>query len=92
MVVIRFTRQGRKNRPFYFIVVADKKSPRDGKHIEKVGSYDPIAKAIILDMERVQYWVGVGAQTSHAVKSLIKKQVKLIQNQGDMVDNSTQSD
>ncbi len=74
MVVIRLSRQGRKNRPFYFVVVADKRARRDGRHIEKLGSYDPISKAIILDMARVKHWISVGAQASDVVKDIIKKQ------------------
>jgi small subunit ribosomal protein S16 len=74
MVVIRLSRQGRKNRPFYFVVVADKRARRDGRHIEKLGSYDPISKAIILDMDRVKHWLSVGAQASEVVKGIIKKQ------------------
>lgn len=73
MVVIRLSRQGRKNRPFYFVVVADKRARRDGRHIEKIGSYDPISKEIKLDMPRVEYWIGVGAQASDTVAHVIKK-------------------
>jgi small subunit ribosomal protein S16 len=73
MVVIRLSRQGRKNRPFYFIVVANKSARRDGRHIEKIGSYDPLSKEIKLDMERVEHWISVGAQPSDTVKNIIKK-------------------
>jgi small subunit ribosomal protein S16 len=74
MVVIRLSRQGRKNRPFYFIVVADKRARRDGRHIEKIGNYDPISKAVTLDTQRVKYWLSVGAQASDTVQVIIKKQ------------------
>jgi small subunit ribosomal protein S16 len=74
-VVIRLRREGAKNRPFYNVVVADKRSPRDGKFIEIVGSYDPIGKnqEKQLKIDRVQHWVGQGAKLSETVKSLVKK-------------------
>lgn len=76
MVVIRLSRGGAKKRPFYHIVVADKRRPRDGRFIESVGYFNPIAcgKDIRLKMniERVQYWVSKGAQPSDRVKHLIK--------------------
>ena len=73
MVVIRLARGGRKNRPFYFIHVTDKRARRDGRHIEKIGSYNPFSKAIILDLQRLEYWVGVGAIPSDTVKSIVKR-------------------
>jgi small subunit ribosomal protein S16 len=74
-VAIRLRREGAKNRPFYNVVVADKRSPRDGKFIEIVGSYDPIGKnqEKQLKLERVEYWLGQGAKASDTVKSLVKK-------------------
>ncbi len=71
-LAIRMTRGGRKNRPYYRIVIADKRSPRDGRFIEKVGTYDPLLKAddknrVVLNTERVQYWLGQGAQPSDRV-------------------------
>jgi small subunit ribosomal protein S16 len=74
-VVIRLRREGAKNRPFYNVEVADKRSPRDGKFIEIVGSYDPIGKnqEKQLKIDRVQHWVGQGAKLSETVKSLVKK-------------------
>jgi small subunit ribosomal protein S16 len=74
-VVIRLRREGAKNRPFYNVVVADKRSPRDGKFIEIVGSYDPIGKnqEKQLKLERVEHWLGQGAKASDTVKSLVKK-------------------
>jgi small subunit ribosomal protein S16 len=74
-VVIRLRREGTKNRPFYRVVVADKRSPRDGKFIETLGSYDPLGKnqESPLQIERVDYWISQGAQPSETVASLIKK-------------------
>lgn len=76
MVVIRLARGGQKKRPFYRVVVADKRMPRDGRFIERVGHYQPQAdedKKLGLDLARVDYWLGVGAQPSETVKSLIRK-------------------
>src|SRR5438105_1359695 len=68
---------GRKHRPFFRICVMDSRSPRDGKAIEELGFYDPMVKVkkdrVKLDMERVTYWLGVGAQPSVNVAALIKK-------------------
>jgi small subunit ribosomal protein S16 len=69
---IRLTRGGAKKRPFYRIVVADSRSPRDGRFIEKVGHYDPMVekgdpKRIVLDVERMKHWLSVGAQPSDRV-------------------------
>jgi small subunit ribosomal protein S16 len=66
------TRHGAKKRPFYHIVIADSRAPRDGRFIEKVGSYNPMLekgdeKRVILDVERVKHWLGVGAQPSDRV-------------------------
>ncbi|MDX1901523.1 MAG: 30S ribosomal protein S16 [Gammaproteobacteria bacterium] len=76
MVVIRLSRGGAKKRPFYHIVVADKRCARDGRRIEVLGYYNPIAagKEIRLrfDDERLQYWLSQGAQASDRVKYLIK--------------------
>ena len=73
--VIRLRREGAKNRPFYSVVVADKRSPRDGKFIEIVGSYDPVGKnqEKQLKVERVEHWLSKGAKASDTVKMLIKK-------------------
>ena len=75
MVRLRLTRTGRKKRPFYRIVAADSRSPRDGRIIEKLGHYDPMVNPseIKLDLERVDYWLGVGATTTETVGSLINK-------------------
>ena len=72
MLALRMTRHGTKKRPYYHIVVADSRSPRDGRFIEKVGSYNPMlprehAERVKLNAERIKYWVGVGAQASERV-------------------------
>ncbi len=76
MVKLRFARHGSKKRPFYRIVAADSRSPRDGRYIESLGFYNPCAHGaeapIILDQERVSYWLGEGAQPSERVKKIIK--------------------
>ena len=74
-VKIRLRRVGRKKAPMYRIVVADSKSPRDGKFIEIVGQYQPRTgdKAINLDNARVNYWLNVGAQPTDTVRSLLRK-------------------
>lgn len=67
---------GSKNRPYYRVVVADSRSPRDGKCIEEIGTYAPLDKAAenySLKLDRVDYWLGVGAQPSDTVASFIKK-------------------
>ncbi len=73
-VTIRMSRQGSKGNPFYKIVVADKSFPRDGRFIEKLGTYDPNTKdGLVLNKERVDYWLGVGARPTQTVASLIKR-------------------
>lgn len=78
MVVIRLARSGAKKRPFYHIVVADKRRSRNGRFIEKIGYFNPIAAGkeigITLDLARVEYWVSNGAQPSDRVQTLIKNQ------------------
>ena len=75
MVKIRLRRFGKKNTPIYRVVVADKRSPRDGRIIEEIGTYDPLLKKnnFTLKLDRVDYWLGVGAQPSDTVASFIKK-------------------
>jgi small subunit ribosomal protein S16 len=77
-VRIRMKRVGAKNAPYYRIVVADSRSPRDGKFIEEIGAYQPLKKGdnVKLDLERVNYWVSKGAQPSETVASFIKKLAK----------------
>jgi small subunit ribosomal protein S16 len=74
-VRIRMKRVGTKNTPVYRIVVADSRSPRDGKFIEEIGTYQPLKKDdnVVLDLERAKYWVSKGAQPSETVASFIKK-------------------
>ena len=72
MLAIRMTRHGAKKRPFFHIVVADSRSPRDGRFIEKLGTYNPLlprehAQRITLNKERIAHWLGVGAQPSDRV-------------------------
>ena len=80
-VRIRLARHGAKKKPFYRIVVADKESPRDGRYLEVVGTYDPAKKdqKVNLKAERLQYWIGVGAQPSETVGQLIKSGLKAAQ-------------
>ena len=75
MVKLRLRRFGNRNRPVYRVVVADQRSPRDGKIIEEIGTYNPLLKDnnFRLDLARVDYWLGVGAQPSDTVASFIKK-------------------
>ena len=75
MVKIRLQRQGAKKAPFYHIVVADSKSPRDGRIVEKIGTYDPMTDpaTIKLDKEKVEYWIKNGAKPTDTVKALIEK-------------------
>jgi small subunit ribosomal protein S16 len=75
MVKIRLQRVGKKKAPFYHIVVADSKSPRDGKIIEQIGVYNPMVKPVVIevDKEKVQKWIKNGAKPSDTVKYLIDK-------------------
>jgi small subunit ribosomal protein S16 len=75
MVKIRLTRMGTHKRPFYRVVVADSRSPRDGRHIEQIGYYDPLTepKNVRLDLNRIDYWLSVGAKPSETVERLIRK-------------------
>lgn len=77
MVTIRLARAGSKKRPFYHVHVADKRDKRDGRYIERVGFYNPVATAgeqkLRLDAERIEHWVKQGAQPSDRVAALIKE-------------------
>jgi small subunit ribosomal protein S16 len=77
-VTIRLRREGAKNRPYYKVVVTDKRSPRDGKFIEMIGTYDPkkTGHNSTLKLDRAEYWISKGAQPSDTVRSLIKKNKK----------------
>jgi small subunit ribosomal protein S16 len=74
-VSIRLRREGSLNNPYYKVVVADSRSPRDGKFIEIIGTYDPTKPGhnSTLKLDRAEYWIGKGAQPSDTVRSLIKK-------------------
>jgi small subunit ribosomal protein S16 len=75
-VKIRLARHGAKKKPFYRIVVADSENPRDGRFLEKIGTYDPLndPARVNLDNERVQYWLDQGAKPSDTVRSLLKRE------------------
>ena len=78
-VSIRLRREGTKNRPYYRVVVADSRSPRDGRFIEIIGTYDPkqTGQNSSFSVERAEYWISKGAQPSDTVRSLIRKQKKM---------------
>ena len=77
MVKIRLSRGGAKKRPFYHIVVTDSRNKRDGRRIERIGFFNPIAKGqeerLRLDLDRVDYWTGVGARLSERVQTLVSE-------------------
>lgn len=77
MVTIRLARGGSKKRPFYHLTVTDSRSPRSGKFLERVGFFNPVARGaeerLRVDFERVDYWVGTGAQLSERVEGLLKE-------------------
>ena len=75
-VRIRLSRQGRKKAPFYRLVVADSRSPRDGQFIEHIGTYNPMTDpaAVAINEDRALYWLSVGAQPSETARGLLKKQ------------------
>jgi len=77
-VSIRLRREGTTNRPYYKVVVADSRSPRDGKFIEIIGTYDPKKPGhnSTLKLDRIEHWISKGAQPSDTVRSLIKKNKK----------------
>ena len=79
-VKIRMKRVGAKNTPVFRIVVADGRSPRDGKFIEEIGAYQPLKKDdnFVLNLERARFWVSQGAQPSDTVASFIKKASKAV--------------
>ncbi|HEY7774681.1 MAG TPA: 30S ribosomal protein S16 [Marinagarivorans sp.] len=76
MVTIRLARGGSKKRPFYHLTVTDSRSSRNGRYIERVGFFNPIARGqeerLRVDQDRIDYWVGTGAQLSDRVSQLIK--------------------
>lgn len=77
MVTIRLARGGAKKRPFYHVVVTDSRNRRDGRYIERIGFYNPVAKGqevrLNIDAERAAHWVSQGAQTSATVAKLLKE-------------------
>jgi small subunit ribosomal protein S16 len=77
MVTIRLARGGAKKRPFYHVVVTDSRNRRDGRYIERIGFFNPVAKGqevrLNIDTARVDHWVGKGAQTSERVARLLKE-------------------
>lgn len=80
MVTIRLSRGGSKKRPYYHITVTDSRKSRDGRYIERLGFFNPQARGqevrLRVDNERVQHWVGVGAQMSERVSQLVKEAAK----------------
>ena len=81
MVTIRMSRSGAKKHPYYNVVVADSRNKRDGRCIERVGFFNPLAQGqeetLRLDLERITHWINLGAQTSDRVAGLIKKAQKV---------------
>ena len=75
MVKIRLRRMGAKKAPFYRVIVADSRCPRDGRCIEELGTYDPSAEGekVKLNVERTKYWIANGAQPTETVRGLLKK-------------------
>ena len=80
MVVIRLSRGGSKKRPFYHLTVADQRNSRDGRFIERVGFFNPVARGqeecLRIEQDRVDYWVSKGAQPSDRVAALLKEKAK----------------
>ena len=82
MVSIRLSRAGAKKRPFYHLVVTDSRNRRDGRYIERLGFFNPLGKEqeenLRIDVDRVDYWIGQGAQPSERVASLLKMHRKAV--------------
>jgi len=80
MVTIRLSRHGAKRAPFYHVVAADKRMPRDGRNLEKLGYFNPVARGqeqrLNLDLAKIEAWVAKGAQVSDRVKTLVKEAAK----------------
>ena len=76
MVAIRLARIGKKKKPFYRVVVIEKRNPRNGRFVEIVGTYDPLKDPaeVKLEADRIKYWLGQGAQPSDTVRSFIRRQ------------------
>ena len=79
MLRIRLTRMGAKKKPFYRVIVKERRSKRDGKYLENLGTYDPMKKPaeVYLDHDRIEYWISKGAQPSETVASLIKNNPRM---------------
>ena len=73
MIRIRLSRKGKKKRPFYRIVVTNKRTRRDGLPIEEIGTYDPIKKDLKINKQKAEAWIAKGAQPTETVKNLLKK-------------------
>jgi small subunit ribosomal protein S16 len=86
MVTIRLARGGAKKRPFYHVVVTDSRNCRDGRYIERLGFFNPVAQGaaekLRINLERAQYWLGVGAQPSDRVANLLKECEKMLVGEG----------
>jgi small subunit ribosomal protein S16 len=86
MVVIRLSRAGAKKRPFYHIVVTDKRSRRDSNYITRIGYFNPLARGsenrLHLEQDKLSYWIGVGAQLSDRVAALAKEHQKSAETSG----------
>jgi len=76
VLAIRLARIGKTKKPFYRVVVMDKRLPRNGRFVEIVGTYDPLKKPaeVKLNAERIKYWIGCGAQPSDTVRSFLRRQ------------------
>ncbi len=76
MLAIRLARIGKKKKPFYRVVVIEKRRPRNGRFVEVVGTYDPLTKpaGVKLNADRIRYWLGCGAQPSNTVRSFLHNQ------------------
>ena len=92
MVRIRLRRMGAKKRPFYRIIIANKQSPRDGRFIESIGTYDPNTQpeTVTMQTDRAAYWLGVGAQPSDGVVRLLKK-ANLVDAEGKAIPQTTET-
>ena len=92
MVRIRLRRMGAKKKPFYRIIIASKQSPRDGRFIESIGTYDPNTQpeTVTMQTDRAAYWLGVGAQPSDGVVRILKK-ANLIDGEGKPAPQTTET-
>ncbi len=95
MVVIRLARSGAKKRPFYHIVAADRRNPRDGRNIEQIGYFNPVARGaetgLHIKLDRIEYWRSVGAKPSDRVAFLLKKYQKQLLAEKQAAENPAQA-